>query len=366
MKKILIVSMKAGYGHLKAAQAIESALKKEKKFEIKNIDLLDYSNILSKKFYGKWYLDIANKVPEFYSWLYDHLDSFSTKFRLFSDRINAQKFKKFVDSYQPDLIICTQFVPANLLTYWRKKYKHHYKIILNLTDYDAHKLWVDNEVDAYTVATNFVKSRLEKFGANPQKIHITGMPVDLKFTQNFSTTIIRKKLGLDDKFTIALFAGALGIGPIEKTLSSINKIDKDFQVIVVAGKNKKLFRKIKKISLDSNRIIKTFGYINNMEEIMAISDIAISKAGGLTIAECLTMGLPLIISHPLPGQEEDNANYLIKHRAALMTNNANELKKIINTIIDNPIVLNELKNNIKKITKKDAALNIARLISKLV
>lgn len=363
MKKILIVSLKAGAGHLKAAQAIERAIKlKYPNFEVKNIDLLDYASILSQKFYGDWYLDIAKKVPEFYAWLYDQLDSSSTKIRLLSDRMNTQKFQKFTKDFQPDLVICTHFVPANLLTYWREKYKYQFKIVLILTDYEAHKLWVDNNVDMYTVATEYVKKQFIKYGADEKKVHVTGIPIDVKFSKSFDKNNIRTKLGLKNQFTVALFAGAFGVGPLKEVFTKIIEIEKQFQMIAIAGKNKELYNEFLELSKKSNKTIRVFGFVDNMEEIMAVSDIAISKAGGLTVSECLAINLPIIVSHPFPGQEEANTRYLLNNQAAFMAEKTEETIDIIQRILKNPLILEQIKANIKTIFKPNAALEIAEFI----
>lgn len=363
MRKILIVSLKAGAGHIKAAQALEGAIKlKYPNLEVKNIDLLDYASILSKEFYGNWYLDIAKKVPEFYAWLYGQLDSSSTRIRLLSDRMNTQKFQKFSEDFQPDLVICTHFVPANLLTYWRKKYHRNYKIVLTLTDYEAHKLWVDNQVDMYTVATDYVKEQFIRYGADEKKVHITGIPIDIKFLKYFDKNEIRKKLGLENKFTVSIFAGAFGVGPLKEVFTKIAEIDEEFQIIAIAGKNKELFTEFENLAKQSNKVIKVFGFVDNMEEIMAASDIAISKAGGLTVSECLAMNLPIIVCHPFPGQEEANTRYLVNNQTAFMAEKTEEIIDIVNRVIKNPLILERMKVSIKKISKPNAASDIVDLI----
>lgn len=362
-KKVLITSLKAGAGHLKAAQAIEGAIKlKYPDLEVKNIDLLDYASILTKEIYGDWYLDIANKVPEFYAWLYNRLDASSTGMRLLSDRINTQKFQKFTEDYDPDLAICTHFVPANLLTFWREKYQLEFTIVLTLTDYEAHKLWVDSQVDIYTVATEYVRNQLVKFGAEEKKIRVTGIPIDLKFLKKSDKDEVRKRLGLESKFTVSLFAGAFGVGPLKEIFAKVTGIEDDFQMIAVAGKNKELYNEFLNLAQKSDKKIKIYGFVDNMEEIMTLSDIAISKAGGLTVSECLALNLPLIISHPFPGQEEANTRYLLNNQAAFVAEKPEEIIDILKRALESPMVLEQVRQNIRKISQPNAALEIAEII----
>lgn len=358
--KILIVSLKAGNGHVKAAQAIETALKiYYPEYEVRNIDLLDYASVLSKKFYGDWYLDLVNAVPKFYEWMYERINQKSKKTRILSDRINAQKFQKLVFDYNPDLIYCTHFVPGNLLTIWRKKYRKSYKIITTLTDYEAHPLWVDNNFDLYTTATEEVKTELAKFGAEANKIVVTGIPIDEKFSKDFSKEDILANIGLEKKFTVAIFAGAFGTGPILEIFNELNNLSENFQIIVVAGKSLELKNALEKIN--STKPVKILGFIDNMEEIMAASDVAISKAGGLTVSESLAVGLPLVVISPYPGQEEANTRFLQNNMAAFSVKRTVEVAEIVKNAIKNPELLENMRQNIKKIAKPYAARDIVKL-----
>jgi len=361
--KVLIISLRAGAGHVKAAEALKKAFDKiASKVETKVIDFLDYSTILSKKFYSDLYIDIVNKAPDLYAWLYKRITPTSTTFRLLFDRINAAKFKKYILEYQPDVVIATHFVPANLLTFWRKTYKLKYKVGIVVTDYEAHCLWADKQADFYAVATKEVKKSLIKFGIDAEIIKEIGIPIDLKFLKRYSKNKIYKKFGLKKKFTISIFSGGFGMGPIEKIFENLNNLSEDFQLIVLAGKNKELFSHLKKAAQRETKKILIFGFVDNIEEVMAISDIIITKAGGLTVTECLAMGVPLMISNPISGQEEANSRYLLSHRAALRADKSDEIKSLIKNIIKNKEILRKLRYNIKKIAKPRAALKIAELI----
>ncbi|MBM2820923.1 MAG: MurG-like transferase [Candidatus Berkelbacteria bacterium] len=362
MKKILIVSLKAGNGHVQAARAIEVALKeKHPDFEVKNIDLLDYASILSREFYGNWYMDLVNAVPKFYEFMYERLDARSTKLRLLSDRMSAQKFQKFVFNFNPDLIFATHFVPGNLLTFWREKYKKNYKIITTLTDYEAHPLWIDNKFDLYTVASEEVKDQMINLGAEKEKIFVTGIPIDKKFSQKFDKSKIFSSLGLENKFTIALFAGAFGTGPMIDIFQNILNLNLDFQTIIVAGKNEDLKNKLIKMSEGKKTKTTTLGFIDNMEEIMAASDIAVSKAGGLTVSESLAINLPLVIINPYPGQEEANTKYLLKNLCAFKADSPSDTAELIKNVLKKPELIKEMRANIKKIAKPNAAFEIVEL-----
>lgn len=360
-KRVLVVSLRAGAGHIKAAEAIEKAIKlKKPNLKVETIDFLDYSNILSKTFYSKWYIDIVKYAPQLYKLLYEKVSPTSTIFRLAFDRINAQPFKKYITKYKPNLIICTHFVAANILNYWKKKYGFKYQVWLTITDYEAHSLWVDSDVDLNFVALPEVANYLVKNGIDKNKIKVTGIPIDLKFTKKYNKEKILRKFGLNKHFTISIFSGGFGMGPVEEIVRTIRTIGK-INILVVAGKNEELRKKLEKI-VEGNKNIKVFGFVNNMEEFMVVSDLIISKPGGLTVSESMALGTPLIMSNPIPGQEEANVRFLLQNKAGLRADEPLKIVKLIKKILKNKKILIELKRNLKKIAKPKAVLEVIKFI----
>jgi processive 1,2-diacylglycerol beta-glucosyltransferase len=372
-KKVLIVSLRAGAGHIKAAEAIEKAIEQENKklknqknkLVVQTIDFLDYSNILSKTFYSKWYIDLVKYAPQLYKLLYEKVSPTSTIFRLVFDRINAQPFKKYITQYKPDIVICTHFVAANILNHWKKKYGFKYQVWLTITDYEAHSLWVDRDVDMNFVALPEVADYLVQNGIDKKKIKITGIPIDLKFTKKYDKNKILKKFGLNKGFTISVFSGGFGMGPVEEIVRNIGSIgifgNIKINILVVAGKNEELKKKLEVIT-EGNKNLKIYGFVNNMEEFMAVSDLIISKPGGLTVSESMAMGVPLIMSNPIPGQEDANVRFLLKNKAGLRADEPDEVVKLIKKILKNKSILVRLKRNLKRIAKPRAVLDIIRNI----
>lgn len=359
MKKILIASLKAGAGHMMAAKALEDTLLQQKeKFEVKNVDFLEYSTILSQDFYGKWYLDIVNKVPQFYGWLYDNLDDNTKDSRLIFDRINAQKFKEFVFAYEPDLIICTHFVPADILTHWRVKYQKKYKVVVTVTDYEAHRLWAEKKVDEYYVATPEMIEELTKFEVKAEKIISTGIPIDPKYNQNFDLPTIREKYNLTNNFTILVASGGFGMGPVEQIIKKLHQLPNSLNILVMTGNNSILLKSLNKIpdQAHQNKII--FPFIDNDQELMAVSNIIIGKPGGLTTSEALVVGRPIIVINPIPGQEIANANYIARNLAGLQADDLDEVIKIVKNLLKRPDLLETLTKNSQRLAKPHAAKDI--------
>ncbi len=359
MKKILIASLKAGAGHMMAAKAIEdSLLGKNQDFEVKNIDFLEYATVLSQDFYGKWYLDMINKVPQFYGWLYDNLDDTTKDARLIFDRINTQKFKEFVFDYEPDLVIATHFVPADILIHWRTKYKKNYKVVVTVTDYEAHRLWANKEADHYYVATPEIIDQLEKFDVKSENVSVTGIPIDSKYSSEINKDEVRNKLNLNQDFTILVASGGFGIGPVEEIVRRLHKLPQKLNILIMTGNNEELLQTLNRIPDNENHNKIIFPFIDNDQELMAISDIIIGKPGGLTTAEALAIGTPIVIIDPIPGQEVANANFLCRNLAGLRADDLDEVINITKQLFNRPDIFETLTKNTKKVALPDAAKDI--------
>jgi processive 1,2-diacylglycerol beta-glucosyltransferase len=184
-KKILIVSVRAGAGHLMAAAALEAAFSDSQLgMTVKNIDLLDYSSDLVKFLYGKMYLDVVKLIPELYAYSYKHYEP-AKKFikpRFLIDRFSYSAFFELIEDFDPDLILCTHFIPAALAENYRTKKKRDFKIAVTLTDYEFHPLWLAPNIDCYFTATKEVKNSLMYYGVEQERIIASGIPVLPKFS----------------------------------------------------------------------------------------------------------------------------------------------------------------------------------------
>ncbi|MFA7308692.1 MAG: glycosyltransferase [Patescibacteria group bacterium] len=367
MKKVLIVSLRVGAGHVKAAEALEREIvRAHPGVEVKNIDFLDYASFLSNKFYGKLAVDVIGKLPELYAWLYKNADmSSSNEARLIFDRMNAQELKKQMVEFNPDLIVCTHFIPASLFVHWRSKYKYDYKIAVTVTDYEAHKLWADRGVDRYFVATPDVKKSLVGYGIQTSRIFCTGIPIDVKFSKRYNRALLCRKYHIAKTFTVGIFSGGFGMGPVKEIWSALEAIPGQFQIIVVAGNNHALKKEMTELAQKSRKKVVVLGFTDTIEEIMAVVDLIISKPGGLTTAETLAMGVPLLISNPLPGQEEANARYIMKHKAAYRSDDPLGVSEITRIILENTLVLRKLRLATRRIAKPYATAHIVRSLQSL-
>jgi processive 1,2-diacylglycerol beta-glucosyltransferase len=229
------------------------------------------------------------------------------------------------------------------------------------TDFGCHSFWVNPAVNYYFGATDTVKQCLKGFGVTEEKIVVTGIPIQSKFAKVQNKAELLKKFELQpDIFTMLIVGGQVTLRELQDILEGIDRKNQGkIQYLVVAGRDKYLKQSLEKSDLDKNSHVKVFGFVDNMEELMSVSDLIFSKAGGLTVSECLAEGLPLVINKVIPGQEEDNVNYLVEKGAAVKVGDYKEIVGVVNNLIDNPDKVSAMKIAAKKIGKPNSAETMA-------
>ena len=293
----------------------------------------------------------------------------------------ARKFKHLLNECKADLIIGTHPFPMIALSTLKKNntirslskienlHKSNYidipPMISVLTDYTTHSTWIQNEIDYYIVGHEYVKELLAYEGVNSKKIKAFGIPVEKSFLKHRNKDTVLKEFGLSpNKLTILLMGGSFGAGNIKETLEELLAVDRDFQILVITGKNEHLKDKLSKM-LDStvhNKKVCLLGYTDKMNDILASIDVLISKPGGLTTTEALLNNVPMIVPYFIPGQEEENLDFLTNCGAALRTTKKYSLPVLLKVLIDDPSRLDTLRNNIISIRKSDSAVNISNLV----
>ena len=369
-KKVLILSASVGAGHLRAADALEKAFKKQGAAEVKNIDVLNYTNPLFRRLYGKAYLDMVNTMPEVLGWMYDSLDKpwQNEKRRLALDRLNTQPFIKLLKAEKPDIAVCTHFLPAEIISWLKSKEKISCPQAIVVTDFDAHALWLCHHYESYFVALEETRIHLEKLGIQPEKINVSGIPIDPIFAEHKDKTAMREKYGLEkEKWTILVSAGGFGVGNIEHLLQALSEMKTPAQVLALCGRNEDLRRNLEKLVARklNNQIVsfKTIGYTNAMDELMSAADLIVGKPGGLTTSEALAKGLVFVIVNPIPGQEERNSDHLLEKGCAIKCNNLPVLAYKIDELVKDKTRFGAMKANVLKFARPNASREIVEKLS---
>lgn len=353
---------------MRAAQAVELALREvDPSAEVKNIDVLTLTNKPFRQIYAKAYLDLVNLAPHVLGFVYDYMDRPREKsardwLRNSFEKINLLKLCDLLECENWDVIVNTHFLPAEIIASLRKKRKIRTPQITVTTDFETHRLWKNDPCDHYTTATEEGAEYLASFGIDPRTITVTGIPVHPIFSRPKDRAECLKKHGLkDDRPIILQLSGGFGVGPIEKLYQAILSVEKPIQLISVAGKNEKVRKQLEAIEVPSRHRSKVMGFTDQIDELMCVADLVVSKPGGLTTSEVLARGAAMVIFNPIPGQESRNSDYLLESGAAIKINNIATLATKLTNLLEDPARLTALKANATRIAKPQAAFDVAKI-----
>ena len=368
MKRVLILHISEVGGHSKAAENIKEAINfLSSDIEVITLNSFGYFYPNTEKIVDFLYTNTIKYLPFLWGVLYDKKPLVkNTSF--FLKYINILTFKKLsllIKKFSFNCVIATQAYPCRLVCDFKKLKGINIPVVAVITDYYPHRFWVHPYVDKYVVASEEAKDVLIKEGIQKDKIEIFGIPLSIKFINSFPKENIKEEFGFSlDLPTILIMGGGLGLGPIERIVLELNKLERDFQIIVICGKNKNLFNWLKKYANKFRKKIFYFGYVDFVNKIMDFADIIITKAGGITISEALAKGLAIIVTFPIPGQEERNVDFLLKRNAILRIDNLSKIPFYVDNLLSNRKNLDSLKQSAKKIAFADSSLRIANLVLK--
>jgi processive 1,2-diacylglycerol beta-glucosyltransferase len=372
-KKVLILSASAGAGHIRAAEAVERAfLELNAAEEVRHIDVLQYTNKLFRHLYSKAYIEMVNKMPDMLGWLYDQFDKpwQNERRRLALDKLNTRPLVKFLKKYEPDMIVCTHFLPAEIISWLKAKERIACRQAIVVTDFDVHALWLCHHYERYFVALEETRVHMEKLGIPPEKLFVSGIPIDPLFAVRKDKQEMRARHGLrSDATTILVSAGGFGVGPVEHLLQSLSEMQHGAQVVALCGRNEELQGRVAKLAASLNAAskvqIKAVGYTTEMDELMSASDILLGKPGGLTTSEALAKEQVFVIVNPIPGQEERNSDHLLEEGVAIRCNNLPALAYKIDRLLDDPARFTAMREQARRLARPHAAREIVGNLLKM-
>lgn len=373
MKKILIFYASYGGGHLNAAKSIKECIDNNyNNCETELIDCMKYVNKPIETITTAAYREMAKKIP----WAWGKIYSDSQKGPLAhitsrSNKIFAIKLLKLLREKQPDLIISTHPFGSQMCAYLKRKGKITAKIATIMTDFSPHDQWLvgHEHTDYFFVAHNKMKEYLLSKNISENKVFATGIPISSRFLKEYNKKEILKEFGLEEnKKNILFFGGGefgLGKTKTEQIFENLVKNFDDIQIVAIAGKNQKMKTNFENIVKENNKekSIKILEYTNKVPELMAISDLVVSKPGGLTTSESLASNLPMIIINPIPGQEEENAEFLEINNCGIWIKKDDSSYEIFKDLFSNPEKLENMKNDTKTLSKKHSTEEICKILT---
>ena len=372
MTQLLILSVSAGNGHVRAAQALAAAaaLLGPPRSAV-HIDAMAHVAGGFRKVYTDWYLQLVNRAPELWSYLHQKADSTphsatSQRLRRGIERVSAGALLREIQRAKPRAIVCTHFLPAELLMRERARGRVDCPVWLQVTDYDLHNMWIVPGMAGYLAATEEVAFRMRARGLPADRIHVTGIPVMPAFSQPDAPGLARDacvaRLGLDPARRVVLMAsGGAGVGDLPSMVERVlaqGGPGSDFQVIAVAGRNAAAHEALAALAQRRPGRLVALGFTDEMEKLMAAADLVVTKPGGLTISECLALGKPMLLVSPIPGQEEHNAGFLMEEGAAWLAYDTIGLEYKMARLMAAPEQLARMASRSRALGKPDAARRV--------
>ncbi len=361
--KILILHANAGAGHRKAAQAVYNGLQARGFANASVVDALEYTNPFFKQAYPAGYEFMVGKLPKLWAVFFEVTDQewiqpfFQGGRRLYNG-LNSAALVTLVTEGGYDTIVTAHFLSTEVVGTLRAAGRlPKTRLVTLVTDYDVHKIWLSKGVDLYLVASEDTRNRLASLGVAEDRIAVTGIPLDEKFTVVRDRTALAAKLGLKaNTFTVLVSTSSFGFGPIEELAKEL----RDQQVMIITGNNKALFDRL---TARANPLHKIYGFVDNMEELMAVADVMITKPGGLSITEALANSLPLIFFSAIPGQEAGNVRVLARHGVGISDQSLPQMAAMLREYAADPAKLSTARAAARSLARPHSVANIIRYLT---
>lgn len=358
--KVLLLSVKAGYGHHSTAKAIMEYFEANG-HECLMLDIFEYINHRLGNSIQDGYLMSTKYLPKTYGKAYGRLSQKDEPYDRHSlisifSRFVSNRLERFVTEYSPDLMIGTHSYAGVCMSILTENAAICCPTIGIVTDFTVHPFWESTFLDYYIIPDEQLTGEMRKKGIAGKKLLPFGIPVRKQFMIRSDKRAARKALGIKDIPTALVTMGSMGYGDIKKTLAELDESEHEFQILCVCGTNKKV-----KAAVDEfmwNKTVYSYGFVDNMDVMMDASDFIISKPGGLTTSEALAKGLPMITMNPIPGHEDRNLSFLVNNGAALMVNDNYPMSDAINLMFGCPWRRALMEESVKRLGKPNAAADL--------
>lgn len=364
-KKILLLSVSSGAGHTRAAEALRSCTHPAlSEMTLRHLDVMHFVTRFQRVLYTDFYVFLVKRAPLMWRCLYQHTNSAKPdgslhRLRRWAERRGSKALLSEIAQFKPDIIICTHFLPAEILSQHIAEGGKQCPVWVQVTDFDLHRMWVHEHMTGYFAPNEEVAFRLRHSGVAAQAIHITGIPIMAAFSRPLDRAACARALGLDpEKMTLLLMGGGAGLGNMDTVAAHLLASQDDFQLIVLAAGNTESLTALHHLARRFPGRLAPQGYTDGIERLMACADLVVTKPGGLSASECLAMGLPMIVNAAIPGQEESNANFLLEQGAALKASDLVTLEYRIRHLLVHPEKLEDMRARSRALGRPHAAAHV--------
>ncbi len=364
-KRVCILTLGVGSGHVRASETVQRALYDgSDPVEVKVVDALDSAHRWFHWLYVNPYWWMLRYAPwlwrRLFEWRQRKLHRSTAPSWIF--RRGCRETLRQIKNFAPHLVIVTEIGAAEIAALGRREGWFNAPILAVQTDFHTEPPWVQAEIDVYCVGSEEARAQLFAWGVLPNRILLCGIPVDAAFALSFDKSDLMQALGLDPRRPVVLvMGGGMGPVPMDRVVSSLELCNAPMQVLAVAGHDRDLRQRLELLRGRLAMDLHVFGWTENVPELMAVSDLLITKPGGLTTAEALAAGLPMILTHPIPGPEERHIRYLAQSAVAFHAKTLNDIPRLASRLLSSPDELSEIRRRALERSRPDAAHAIAQV-----
>ena len=368
--KALILTISTGQGHHATGQAIENAFR-ERGVECETLDAYEYIEPILSDLVSKGYLLSTAYAKRISSKLYDIILKKNKPLKKYSvpkmtSTVWAKDLKTYIEETNPDVIICTHVLSSLLVNIMKEREWIQGVTVGVVTDFTVHPLWEEARfLDYYVTPSDLLEFQMERKGLDIEKMLPIGIPIKPKFSERMDKMEARAKLGLDlHKHTILLMSGSMGYGHIDDSIEKLDRLNIDFQVIVICGNNARMYKKVK--ALTTQKRFDIYGYVDNVDVMMDAADCIITKPGGITTSEAIAKGLPMIMVNPIPGHEMRNAEFMLNNGLSLYATKSFPLDEAVFSLFQHPERIALLRATIEIYARQNSAENLCNFLIKTI
>lgn len=367
MERILILHASVGTGHKSAANALREAFSLNPQRVVRVEDTLDYSTPVFREAYSRSYLQLSEKAPLLWKLFYETFDTSDADMALIGNRLRGlierplvSKLDALVENFKPSAVICTHFLPVEILERLKRAGTLKAPIFCVVTDFVAQSTWMNSAVDCYFLASEMTRQEMITRGIAAELLRVSGIPVKLEISEPKMMDEMRVKHGFaPDKPLITLFGGGIDPRRVRMMVTGLLGSELEGELVVVAGRSQSLMEALSDVGDGPTLKLRKFGYVDFVDDLVAACDLVITKSGGLIVSEILARGTPMIIIDPIFGQEEWNADYVAGVGAGLQLRMAETVPLAVIDLFRNPQRLALMQLAAKRAGRPRAALDIA-------
>lgn len=362
MSKILILHATVGTGHKTAAVALEKAFKQRSVDKVWVQDTLDYGSGIFRKLYADLYIELSERTPELWGFAYNETNreqsDVENQLRHLYSRVGVYKIDELRE-LNPDAIVCTHFLPLDAVKNSLRDGRISTPVFCVVTDYVGHPFWAHPELTGTFVGNEMTRDMLSTHGVPAERIFVTGIPVDPAIARPKDAQHIRSKQGLAPGPLILLIGSGIDNDRVRQIATGLLERPIAGTLIVVAGRNHTLEASLADLHGTDRLHLDVRGYVSGLDDLVAASDLVITKSGGLITSEVMARGTPLLVIDPIRGQEEYNADYIAGIGAGVQARTSVSVPYMVETLVNTPERLAQLRSSAARFGRPNAAVDIA-------